>query len=155
MKNANKKVRVLKKTCVYPQCYKYDNSTNSWTFLTNMTTGRDFSASVSINGKLFVMGGLGGKNELSSTEIISLDENVSQPGPELPFPRSKHCLVKLSTGKVMIIGGDRDETEQSVIIFDPDGKTFDHSLPSLNEERIGLGKDLFRYGRRTEQNCGL
>ena len=39
---------------MYPQCYKYVNSTNSWTFLTNMTIGRDFSASVPLGAKYLV-----------------------------------------------------------------------------------------------------
>ena len=66
----------------YPECYKYDNSTNSWTFLTNMTVGRDFSASVPLNNSLFVMGGScdGGEVScrLSSTEYITLDGNTTQ-----------------------------------------------------------------------------
>ena len=88
---------------VLPQCYKYDNSTNSWTFLTNMTFNRGFSASVALNDKLFVIGGVGYNwDEIySSTEYISLDGNASQPGPELPLPRARHCAVKLSTGKMM------------------------------------------------------
>ena len=78
----------------YPECYKYDNSTNSWTFLTNMTVGRDFSASVPLNNSLFVMGGScdgdmsSNKKQqsstvsiscrLSSTEYITLDGNTTQ-----------------------------------------------------------------------------
>ena len=83
-----------------PQCYKYDNSTNSWTFLTNLTIGRVFSASVPLNDKLFVIGGqVTGYKFLSSTEYIPLDGGESQPGPELLLPRIKHCAVKLQTGK--------------------------------------------------------
>ena len=90
------------------------------------------------------MGGIGGKKMLSSTEYISLDGSASQPGPELPLPRSRHCAVKLRTGKVMIIGGGLDEEiQQNVIIFDPDAKTFVHSLPSLNYARFGLGCAVF------------
>ena len=77
-----------------------------------MTTGRDFGASVQLNGKLFVMGGIGGKNILSSTEVISLDGSASQPGTELPFPRSRHCIVKLSTGKV-------DDKVQQIVTTGP------------------------------------
>ena len=66
----------------YPECYKYDNSTRSWTFLTNMTIGRNFCASVQLNDSLFVMGGScdGGLDDcrLSTTEYISLDRNGSQ-----------------------------------------------------------------------------
>ena len=65
----------------HPECYKYDNATNSWTFLTNLTIGRDFSASVPLVDSLFVMGG-NCKDDvyrLSSTEYISFDGNATQP----------------------------------------------------------------------------
>ena len=41
----------------------------------------------------------------------------------------------------MVIGGQTHRgpnATSSAIIFDPDTKTFDHSLPSLNIPRIGL-----------------
>jgi hypothetical protein len=64
----------------YPECYKYENSTNSWTFLTNMTIGRAFSGSVPLNDSLFVMGGSCDSHGygLSTTEYLSVDGNASQ-----------------------------------------------------------------------------
>ena len=84
------------------------------------------------------------KSQLKKELKISL----LKPGPDLPFPQYAHCAVKLGTGKVMIIGGiigwGQNETSQSVIIFDPNTKTFDQSLPSLNYDRYGLGCAVFK-----------
>ena len=42
-----------------------------------------------------------------------------------------------------IIGRDQNETSKSVIIFDPNSKTFDQSPPPLNYDRYGLGCAVF------------
>ena len=70
-----------------------------------------------------------------STEYISSNGDVSL-GPDLPSPRSGHCMVSLPSGKVMIMGGrDNGENLKSVIIFDPNTNLFDTSVPSLIKER--------------------
>ena len=103
------------------ECYQHSKTTNTWTLLTPMTTKRSFTASVPLNGKLWVMGGYAPMNNiLSSTEYLPLDGGPSQPGPELPSSQYGHCAVKLSTGQVMLLGGyiPRGMLEKSVIIFD-------------------------------------
>ena len=88
------------------QCYRYNKATNSWSFLTNMTTTRRYSTSVPVNGKLLIMGGQDEDcNKLFSTEYISPNGDAPQPGPNFPSPRSGHCAVKLSNGKIILIGG--------------------------------------------------
>merc|ERR1711971_574965 len=42
---------------VHSECYLHNKATNSWTFLTNMSTKRKDSASVAVKGKLLVLGG--------------------------------------------------------------------------------------------------
>ena len=131
----------------YSECYHYNKDSSNWIFLTNMMEKRMYSASVVINGSLFVMGGFRGHSAgaLSSTEYVSPDGDVSQPGPELPSARYGHCAVKLSTGQVMILGGyiPRDMSEKNVIIFDPDTETFNTSLPSLKYARRYFGCAVF------------
>ena len=89
------------------ECYHHNKASNSWTFLNTMITRRFASASVSLNGTLFIMGGSYHRSTLSisSTEYVSPDGSASQQGPDLPRPRSHHCAVKLSTGQVMLLGG--------------------------------------------------
>ena len=109
----------------HSECY-HSKANNSWTFLTNMSTKRAGSASVPVNGMLLVMGGQDGGNKLATSEYVSPDDDASQPGPDLPGPRSQHCAVKLANGQVMLLGGFPDR--KSVIILHPDAKTFDQSL---------------------------
>ena len=127
----------------FSECFKYSKTSNNWTLLTTMSTKRTASASVPLNGKLWVMGGTGEGRRHSSSEFVSSFGDVSQPGPALPSPRYGHCAVKLSTGQVMLIGGLLEENLKSVIIFDPDTVTFDTSLPSLKYNRTYLGCAVF------------
>jgi hypothetical protein len=125
------------------ECYHRSKATNSWTFLTNMATERIYSASVPVNGKLLVLGGLDdGYNRLATSEYVSPDGDASQPGPDLPGPRSDHCAVKLSNGQVMLLGGVPDG--KSAIIFHPDTKKFDQSLPPLTFDRFDAGCAAFK-----------
>ena len=126
----------------HSECYQHNKAINSWKFVTNMTTERYFSASVPVNNKLLVLGGWDGKNDLATTEFVSPDGDPSQPGPDLPAPRSLHCAVTLSNGGVMLIGGEPDE--KSVIIFHPNTNEFDQSLPPLIFERTHFGCAAFK-----------
>ena len=134
----------------YSECYHYNKDSNNWIFLTNMTEKRMYSASVVINGSLFVMGGFRGHSagELSSTEYVSPDGFASRSGPELPSPRFGHCAVKLSTGQVMLLGGDPYHPwnlydSKSVITFDYRTEIFNTSLPPLKFDRDSFGCAVF------------
>jgi len=131
------------KESIHSECYHHSKATNSWTFLSNMSTKRSNSASVPVNGKLMVLGGLDEDyNGLGTSEYVSPDGDASQPGPDLPGPRYEHCAVKLSNGQVMLLGGFPDE--KSVIIFHPDTEKFDQSLPQLTFDRYGAGCAAFK-----------
>ena len=127
----------------YSECYHYKKDSNTWTFLTNMMDKRVHSASVVINGSLFVMGGFRGHSlgAQSSTEYVSPDGYASQPGPELPSARYGHCAVKLSTGQVMLLGGHLES--KSVVTFDHHTETFNTSLPPLKFDREHCGCAVF------------
>ena len=134
----------------YSECYHYNKDSNNWIFLTNMTEKRMYSASVVINGSLFVMGGFRGHSAgaQSSTEYVSPDGFASKPGPELPSAQYGHCAVKLSTGQVMLLGGDpyypyNLYDSKSVIKFDHHTETFNTSLPPLKFDREHFGCALF------------
>ena len=126
----------------YDKCHLLDLESKKWTFLTTMTANRSNSASVAINGSLFITGGKDeNKDNLASTEYVHMDGVVS-PGPDLPAPRSRHCMVTLPSGKVMIIGGYDYGNLRSVMVLDPDTNKFE-SLPSLIHKRNGLGCAVF------------
>ena len=123
------------------ECYRHSKVSNSWIFSANMNTNRLYSASVMLNGTLFVMGGFGG---LSSTEYVSPDGDASRPGPDLPNPRAEHCAVKLSTGQVMLVGGYGGYGGSGMAtMFDPDTETFDTLLPSLSADLRNGGCAVF------------
>ena len=124
-------------TSRHSECYHHSKVSNSWNFLTNMTTKRSYSASVPVNDMLLVMGGYNGSSVINTTEYISPDGDASQPGPDLPRPRSSHCAVKLSNGQVILLGGYPDQ--KSVIILHPDKETFDQSLPPMTYNRTSAG----------------
>ena len=126
----------------HSECYHHSKDTNSWTFLTNMSSKRYYSASVPVNGKLLVLGGIDNVDRVATSEYVSPDGDASQPGPDLPGPRSGHCAVKLANGQVMLLGGDPDE--KSVFIFHPDTETFDQSLPPLIFNRDGASCAAFK-----------
>ena len=76
-------------------------------------------------------------------EYVSPNGDASTPGPDLPSARAGHCAVKLSTGKVMLLGGGYyGKVGKSDIIFDPD--TFNISLPSLTTHRLNFGCAVFK-----------
>ena len=107
-----------------------------------MSTKRYLSASVPVKGKLLVLGGWDdGYNIRATSEYVSPDGDASQPGPDLPGPRSFHCAVKLANGQVMLLGGYPDK--KSAIIFHPDAEEFDLSLPPLIFERESFGCATF------------
>ena len=119
----------------------FPKATNSWTPLSKMSTKRDASASVPVKGKLLVLGGWYGYKDLATSEYVSPDGDASQPGPDLPGPRSWHCAVKLANGHVMLLGGWPDW--KSVIVLHPDTEQFDQSLPPLKFGRRNFGCAAF------------
>ena len=119
----------------------FPKATNSWTPLSKMSTKRAYSASVPVKGKLLVLGGHDGDNRLATSEYVSPDGDASQPGPDLPGPRSSHCAVKLGNGHVMLLGGYPDK--KSVIILHSDTEDFNQSLPPLTFGRSSFGCATF------------
>ena len=57
------------------------------------------------DSRLWVTGGINGyPNFLASTEYVSLDSSKRGPGPDLPKSLWTHCLVKIDSTHVMLIG---------------------------------------------------
>ena len=118
-----------------------DIEEKSWTFLTKMNSKRNDVAAVEWSNKLFVAGGYN-DDYLSSTEFIS-SEGMVTAGPDLPSPRETHCMTKLPSGRIVIIGGYPSSVGKSVIEFDPITNSF-NELPSLATERDDLACAVFK-----------
>jgi len=120
----------------HEQCYTMDIKKKSWKFLTNMTTKRSSSASAVVNNALLIAGGKDDNGDrLQSSEYIHADGQVSA-GPDLPSPRSGHCMVALPSGKVIIMGGWPEENFRSVLSMDNEANSFNTSLPPLIHDRV-------------------
>ena len=121
-----------------------------------MTTEKAYSASVPLEGKLFVTGGYKNKfAKLNTTEFVSFNGTVTT-GPPLPSARYKHCMVVLESGKVMLIGGHVEsgslDDNRSVMTFDPDSNKFNESIPPLIYPALRAGCAVFKsaeHGNRS------
>jgi hypothetical protein len=76
------------------------------TVATTMSTPRGDAASATLNGNtLWVTGGLATHSPppLQTTELVQL--NGTRPGPDLPIPLARHCVVALNSTTFLVIGG--------------------------------------------------
>ena len=133
--------RSLSTSTVYSECYINEKNSNSWRLHANLKTKRFDSPIAPMNGGLWLTGGYNGQC-LSSTELVYPNGTVLY-GPNLPAPRSTHCVVTLHNGLVMIIGGYPESVHKSVITFDPVNNSFDTGPPSTNYDRKQSACTLF------------
>ena len=56
-----------------------------------------------------------GDKKLKRTEIVS--EYEASPGPDLPYPVSSHCIVRLSEESIYLIGGLIDEYADIIFLY--------------------------------------
>ena len=87
-----------------------------WKKAATLRVPRAFATSVPLSdGRLWILGGLGSKTILQTTEILQEKADgtwkVTQ-GPNLPNPLFGHCATILPNGNVLIAGGF-DGTDQS------------------------------------------
>ena len=120
-------------------CYKYDLSQNKWVFLTKMNRTRSSHAVVVTDGgRLWITGGWvnGDGDWLQSTEFLSADGSIT-PGPNLPTGRSQHCMVRLTDGRIMIIGGQTSNFrgEKKVTIYDLKSQSYTESVDTIFNRR--------------------
>jgi len=106
-------------------CYRHVHYLNEWTLLGNLNTARHRHASALLNGDLWMTGGYNRSDNtgLASTELVSQDGTISD-GTPLPVARSRHCMVTLHDGRVMILGGMPGSVRKSVLIFDASDNSF-------------------------------
>ena len=123
----------------HTECYLLDFEKKSWKFLTNMTSERNRFASAEVNGSLFVVAG----SYHSTTEYITKNGIVSA-GPNLPYPLQGHCMVKLPSGKLMIMGGTAYyDRLNNVFTLNPHDNSSDTSVPSMIYARQRAGCAIF------------
>ena len=123
------------------ECFIYHKH-KGWSELSRMKQGRYYSASIPIDGGMIVTGGLDchGRN-LKSSEIVLSDGSAVRDGPELPEPRSGHCLAYDKKNNVFFItGGGYGYGDQ----YDSLTHTLlDRGLSTIliNSESVGISKN--------------
>ena len=83
------------------ECYTLDNG--EWKPTSqNLQIGRSEHAASNIGNNIWITGGVGNGQRLSSTEIMHPDGKIT-PGPDLPEARYGHCQI--SHGQTTLIIG--------------------------------------------------
>ena len=120
-------------------CYSYGGD-KKWDKLADMTTPREFSASVRIPGGIWATGGVvDASNVLKTTEKMFLNK-TKQVGPTLPAARYGHCMVNYGD-KIFSTGGldeNRDATS-NVWQFDAGDNFAKADGPEMKKKRAAHG----------------
>ena len=136
------------------ECYYFSPLDNKWILIHNMNKARTFAASIVVDGKLWITGGeywevnyFGFK---SSSEFV--DQNTFLEGPDMPydFYISQHCLTRLNSHQVMLIGGQTsisynkqiEHAETFIYDFSIDDNTWTTG-PEMSIPRAGHGCATF------------
>ena len=113
-----------------------------------MTEPRYVTASIVLNTTtMWVLGGYGGSNYLSSSEFITLENAVA--GPSLPYKIGNHCAVKFNESQIYVIGGfygDWSDRSHYVYIFNPLDNFSYKKGPSMNYRRLNHGCAVMHDG---------
>ena len=89
------------------KCHIYEHG-QGWSLLATMNQPRSDSASISIPGGMIVIGGHDGSNTLKTSQIIRMDGSHVTHGPQIPEPRSGHCIAQYKEGNSFFITGGRN-----------------------------------------------
>jgi len=100
----------------------YDPLTNDWKSLASMPTKRHGAFMASVNGKIYVIGGMGDVNDmwktLSTVEMYDPKTDKWEIKKSLPEPRDGFSLSVIND-KIFVIGGfSGPETVPSVFVYD-------------------------------------
>ena len=88
----------------YKECYRIGKENTS--FHGNMKERRKGSASIVLDDKLWIIGGIDDSEEVKrTTEYISAHDSSQKDGPELPIGLASHAVVKVNETLSMLIGG--------------------------------------------------
>ena len=124
------------------KCYELGSTTP----VATMSKNRTHAASVSIQNTMWVTGGEDENFiDLRSTEFVDPTSRTVRPGPKLPKETYAHCLVKINSSTVMLIGGHSDSMglTNKIWFFNFD-----------NEERGWVGGPDMNTRRRAHA-CGI
>jgi Galactose oxidase, central domain len=134
----------------------YDPATGTFAKTGNMAVGRtNHTASLLADGRVLVIGGATNVGSgtatttvtLASTEIYDPGTETFAPAGNMASPRAGHTATMLPSGKVLITGGQNDQTAQATAeVFDPQTNSFTVT-GSMVAPRIGHTATLLINGK--------
>ncbi|KAJ8370786.1 hypothetical protein SKAU_G00108140 [Synaphobranchus kaupii] len=116
--------------CLSNRLFQFDPSRNQWTERSRMRFSRYRCSTATLNGEIYVMGGIGCDGEdhgqsrhcLSSVEIYNPVEDFWREGPSLPWPmlslRTNASNAGVVEGKLYVCGSYRGPDRHEVITKD-------------------------------------
>ncbi|NCC34817.1 MAG: hypothetical protein EOM24_22795, partial [Chloroflexia bacterium] len=127
-------------TVAYSTTMRYDPQSEQWDEVAPMAINRvSHRMTLLSDGRVLVTGGLewdpgaGDYNNLASAAIYDPASDRWQDVPEMQHARQLHSVVRLTDGRVLVVGGSTDEgvvTNVSAEIYDPVSNTWtDTGLP--------------------------
>ena len=136
----------------------YDSKSNKWSHLPDMNEKRDYCAVTSVDGKVYVVGGIvhdadGGWNDtiFASCEMFDPATNEWSTIPDMKIAR-EGCAACAIGNKLYVIGGSNydDGCLSSVEVFDTITKKWS-SLPNMITKRDGcaavtVGNNIYVFG---------
>lgn len=119
-------------------CYAYHIISKTWSELIKMRNPRVFASHVILNdGRLWILGGIGKKKILDTTEILEqreLGQWYVTKGPTLSKPRFGHCSASLSGKKVLLAGG-HDSNDYTSLTEEYDWETGEWSTRDWSKNK--------------------
>ncbi|MDI1241809.1 MAG: kelch repeat-containing protein [bacterium] len=125
----------------------YDPATNRSTAVADMSVPREsHTATVLNDGRVLITGGHRDRRSqmvvYTSTEIFDPETSRFVPSGELTIKRHKHEAVRLSDGRVLILGGsderDGDGAYNNAEVYSPADRTFAAVKNNMNTSRYKL-----------------
>jgi len=117
----------------------YHASTNKWKALAHMHTARDGAAAVTgTDGRIYVMGGVGGSRSLNSVEAYDPTTNAWASVTPMDTPRDGLGAVLGLDGQIYAIGGENGgEVLSTVEVYNLAAETWTLG-PSMSTARVNL-----------------
>jgi YVTN family beta-propeller protein len=84
--------------------YEYNPATNTWAVKASMPTARMGAVAVTLNGLIYVMGGMSGSQKLQTVEVYNPANNTWATRERMPSPRAWASSFIIN-GKIYVAGG--------------------------------------------------
>ena len=136
--------------CQYYKCFELQNNGNGWTEFATLTNRMKYGVGAVVNNSIFLFGSAYVSNAPFSEFLYS--DGSTEDGPDLYMSDGNGdfgmCAVTLSTGNVMLMGGELNQ--QRVGVFNPTTGSYT-SMAELNFDRYFSACTTFysaKHGQR-------